>query len=83
MHYNQGHTFVSSGPCPLQGLQELDVLRYYFISAGIKYAIEIMVEAAAVNTIKVNCLESCHSSREDIFLDRNGHWDNCKFGAFL
>ena len=42
-----------------------------------------MVGATAVNTIEFICLESCHSSSGDVFLDGDGCWGNCKFWAFL
>ena len=60
-----------------------DVCMYWFFGAGVKNSIDIMVEAFVVNTIEFTCLESCHSSRGDVFLDGDGYWSNCKFGPFL
>ena len=42
-----------------------------------------MVEATAVHTIEFTCLESCHSSSGNVFLDRDGSWGNCKLWSFL
>ena len=60
-----------------------DVCMYWFIGVDVKNSIDIMVEATAVNPIEFTCLESCHSSSGDIFLDRDGCWGNCKFWDFL
>ena len=41
-----------------------------------------MVEAVAVHTIEFTCLESCHSSSGDVFLDGDGCWVTVNFGPF-
>ena len=62
---------------------DLVIVMYWFIGEGVKNSIDIMVEATAVHTIQFTCLESCHSSSGDVFLDGNGCWCNYKFWAFL
>ena len=59
-----------------------DVCMYWFIGVHIKNSIDIMVEATAVHTIEITCLESCHSSG-DVFFDGDGCWGNCIFWVFL
>ena len=56
---------------------------YWFIGKGVKNSIDIMVEATAVHTIEFTCLESCHSSSGDVFLDGDGCWGNCNLWALL
>ena len=60
-----------------------DVSMYWFIGVGVMNSIDIMVETYAVNTIELTCLEAFHSSSGDVFFDRDGCWDNCKFWAYL
>ena len=60
-----------------------DVCMFCFIGVGVKNSIDIMVEATAVNTIEFTCLENCHSSSGDVFIDVDGCWGNFKFWAFL
>ena len=56
---------------------------YWFIGEGVNNSTDIMVEATAFHTIEFTCLDSCHSSSGDVFLDRYACWGNCKFLAFL
>ena len=56
---------------------------YWFIGVGVKNSIDIMVEATVFHIIEFTCLESCHSSSGDVFLDGDGCWGNCKLWAFL
>ena len=57
---------------------------YWLIGVGVKNFIDIMVEATAVHTTELTCLESCHSSSSgDVFFDGDGCWGNCKLWAFL
>ena len=46
-----------------------DVCMHWFIGVDGKNSIAIMVEATAVNTIELTCLESCHSTSGDVFFD--------------
>ena len=41
-----------------------------------------MIEATAVHTIEFTCLESCHSSSGDVFLDHDGCWVTANLGPF-
>ena len=42
---------------------------YWFIGVGVKNSIDIMVEATAVNTLELTCLESYHTSTGNVFFD--------------
>ena len=59
-----------------------DVCMYWFIGVGVKNSIDIMVEATAVNTIELICLESCHSSRRDVFFGGIVAGVTAHFGPF-
>ena len=59
-----------------------DVCMYRFIGEDVKNSIDIMLEANAVNTIEFTCLESCHCSSGDVFLDGDVAVITANFGPF-